>query len=979
MSLFMTNKKTIEDIERLAQICRKEETNLLIGRYELTLNQSVIQFITNEYKLNSNNNNINIKLNFLKQLIRKIPSLKIIGDNSSLNQVIHLNQFISCICLQLVRISFKDLVGLEIIRPQLKSLKCFKCFDTQSLDEEFWDLFGVWPQLTSLTLSRNDIISVKASIIPSSVEILDLSWNRIKSFNNISNFSVNNISKLDLSYNCLKQVPKLNTFSCCSLKSLFIRGNLIEDITGIERLTQIIELDVGINCVVDLNSFVSCLKKCKSLKVLWIDGNPFTCDPNSNEFIRKELNFLIKLNEINISKDNKNIDLTNRTNILLQNEGLKTNSDEESEQFFDASSDSIDAKSDTKNDMNRKKKSKLAQIKEPTDIGPHLLDPETKSNDSNDKNVENLSEAKKMIEKRKELGEDWLRSSLEDSLTSESTLEVNSELNTPSAVNQSIASNINTSSEKTAEKSDRKISTISTYTTDDEIEVLAPEKTSWSNEELENDTNIVIVENSETNETFFVYVREEDGMIFEKDCTNGKVLRTHDLKVLTNVEIINDLELKICFDSRINSKREVKYRFDSTEFCRGFNEKFIIPWISRKKQQKISEETLYECLKCGQIKSSAIQVVCCALCGSDAIMQSESLRKRRSGSDITILSPPQNLTEVKSNFNEEINVWEELFSINSYYDNSFFTRVEHSLKLYIEVKLFTSSEEEEVIEGLIKCKAMTEKQNRLESAFLVISNKNIWILTINETENYDNFDAYLKLQVSKPITSLINFKTFPNLLTDQGFWLEFKDDKITVENRSRTKSLLNRFGSKRCSIPDSNTFNCLIVFFDQIIGKSFINYFNETINKLRKIPNSMTKGQAIHLTENSIALNDDIIVINVIKSAEYKRNDMRNELKLSENIAIIVTEELVILGEIDFNFKGFYNIKVLYKEFIINLMPQIYVNLQNNCTKLLFSDDSIEINFTINSYTSDSIKTFLIPIKSQWEKAFDVSLPLYQF
>ncbi len=48
--------------------------------------------------------------------------------------------------------------------------------------------------------------------------------------------------------------------------------------------------------------------------------------------------------------------------------------------------------------------------------------------------------------------------------------------------------------------------------------------------------NIILVECPETNETLFVYVREEDAIIFGKDCVTGKVLRTYDLKVLTKCQ-----------------------------------------------------------------------------------------------------------------------------------------------------------------------------------------------------------------------------------------------------------------------------------------------------------------------------------------------------------------------------------------------------------------------------------------------------------
>jgi hypothetical protein len=61
-------------------------------------------------------------------------------------------------------------------------------------------------------------------------------------------------------------------------------------------------------------------------------------------------------------------------------------------------------------------------------------------------------------------------------------------------------------------------------------------KKEWNRGELENDMNIILVECPETNETLFVYVREEDAIIFGKDCVTGKVLRTYDLKVLTKCQ-----------------------------------------------------------------------------------------------------------------------------------------------------------------------------------------------------------------------------------------------------------------------------------------------------------------------------------------------------------------------------------------------------------------------------------------------------------
>jgi DNA-directed RNA polymerase subunit RPC12/RpoP len=983
----MSNKISNNEIEKLVAICRREESKILIGKYELSLNSDLIQLI---HDFKDNNNSIN----YLRQLFSKSPNIKIIATKRAIDSVIYLSPFVSLVSLELIRISFKRLVGLENIRSQLKSLSCIKSIDTQVLDESFWDLFGVWPLLTTLKLSQNNLISVNASIIPSSVQTLDLSWNRIQVFDNLANYSVNSITKLDLSYNSLRDLPKLNTFTSSQLKALYVRGNLIENINGIEKLSSLSELDIAINCIIDYNSMISCLKQCKSLKLLWVEKNPFSCDKSVNDFIKQELSQLTQFNGLKIIRNpiEKLDSINNSDNKLNNKEVIKRDSNEENdEKSFSGSYDSqIDANS-IKTNSSKRKKLRVAQIREQSVINEELE--RLVINDSNkDNKNENSNEAKELIKKRQELGDEWLvslRPSFNEKSIVSSAIETSTDLSPTStsvndihSLNLSISPPIAESMQKVEYLDNNRTKDNSNFSNDDDIEILAEEKTEWSRGELENDMNIILVECPETKETIFVYVREEDGIIFEKDCVTGKVLRTYDLKVLTSVEIINNSMLRLSFDSRVDSKRERKYLFDSIDSCHSFNDNFIIPWLSHGKRQSFSEEILYECLKCGLNKMSQILINSCPKCGSDAMMKNEN-RRRRSGSDITILSqiPQQISAETMPHVIEETNVWDELFSVNNNYNNSFFTRVDHSLKLYIEVKLFSGpSADDEVVEGLVKCKSMTGSQNKLESSLLVISSKKILILNINENEKSDNFESYLKLNAWKPISSLIQVKHLPNLLNFQGFWLEWKDNNKDNESK-KSKSFLNRysFGSKRSSLPESSSSFNLIIFDDELIGNSFLTYFNETINN--SIPINWSNNQNIIFEDNSIGLNDELIIVHMIKSAEYKRNDMKNELKLSQNIAIVVTEKCVFLGEIHFDPNLDYRIKIIYKELIINLSPQIYINIKFNFFKLLFSDDNatIETQFIIYLSTTDSMKKILAPIKSQWEKAFDVPMALLKF
>lgn len=353
-------------------------------------------------------------------------------------------------------------------------------------------------------------------------------------------------------------------------------------------------------------------------------------------------------------------------------------------------------------------------------------------------------------------------------------------------------------------------------------------------------------------------------------------------------------------------------------------------------------------------------------------------RRRRSGSDITILSqiPSQIFPETMPNVVEEPNVWDEVFSVNNDYNNSFFTRVDHSLKLFIEVKLIG---DDEVVEGLVKCKSITGPQNKLESSLFVICSKKIMIITVNENENNDDLESNLKLNISKPISSLIEVKHLPHLLINQGFWFQWREPNKQQESKSMSLSFMNRFSSKTKSSSQINSSYNLIVFDDELIGKSFLCYFNETISKLSSVPNISSNNQKILINENWISVEDEVITIQMVNSVQYKRSDMKSELKLTENIAIIVTEKCVILGEIHFYPNVDNKVKVLYKELIINLMPQICINIKSKVFKLSFSEDNIETQFVVNVLTTDSIKKILAPVRSQWEKAFDVSIPLHKF
>ena len=174
------------------------------------------------------------------------------------------------------------------------------------------------------------------------------------------------------------------------------------------------------------------------------------------------MNFLTKLNENNIIRSEESVSPSR--NILNTSEELPNNSDTDSEHFFDASCDSTDNKSE----MNRKKKLRVIEIKDQIEIEEQLDGLEIKSNHSNDRNVENSREAKELIQKRRELGDEWLislRPSLESCSSSQKTL--TADMNISSVISESTSNDTSFQSAHSTIKPDynRKISTISTNTT----------------------------------------------------------------------------------------------------------------------------------------------------------------------------------------------------------------------------------------------------------------------------------------------------------------------------------------------------------------------------------------------------------------------------------------------------------------------------------------------------------------------------------
>lgn len=1000
------NSDLINLVENSVKNCQKFESKILLGQTQLVLSTKLLNYLLETHDDNN-------QVNYMKQLIRRSPAVKIIGEGIVMAQQI--GCFESCSSLELHRIPFDQLIGLDKLKPKLKSFAGQKSISRfKDLNEHFWDVFGVWPSLSTLKLSENNIQSINASILPSTIKSLDLSWNKIAHFNNTADYCHNSLERLDLKFNSMISMPKLNLSTRNSLKCLYLRRNLLENIDGIEQLIQLTEFDVAFNCLIDAKSFLSQIERCKNLKKLWIEGNPFCFDKNVELTIKNQLKCLSDFNGTNLTPNKMT------GNQLLKQENVD-------EGFMSQSNDNLsdDLKSDDFDEKKivnnvKRKKRRIAVIHDHNEFTLN----HSNSNNSIESTQNQMSDLIK--EKRQNYGSEWLVS-MEPThrvegdqrllaLTGQHSIDF-SEQQTSSIAsfdtnNFSISPPEHESTPKTEHQKQQK------HSFDDDIEVInesnEQSEIHWSKEELENGENIYLVDclSDETDfEVVFLYVRE-DLMIFEKNVLNGKIVKSHDLSVLIeSTDFNDDSTLKLLFDTRIKSKQEVIYKFDCAETKQKFKELFIIPSIrSNQRRNNHSKQTNYECLKCGLNKISQINVICCPNCQSDAMMRTErdsSTQRRRSGSDITILTEQftHNLMlNQQQNVQLENDLWDEIQLKNDQIDYSLFTKLDHRLKLHFEMQILDeNNSNDEIIEGAIECKLMMHDQesgNRFENCFLLLTNKKFYFCLINSNSTGNLMDSKScdfqidKKTISKSFFDLKSIKSLPSRLFHQGLWFEWINHdnnptaKQTQDTNKLSSSLKNSFFSRSSFSKrrnsklndDSLTSWNLILFNDEPIGNLFIKFLNSILTKSNLNIKTISNDNKIVFDDSTYTklIEDQILNVTLLNSISYKINKRETiELPTTEqSIGLIIANNCIHISELVFHQNKDCFVRILYKELMINL-TSLSINVELFQMKITFSDDEQnESEIFIKLSSLKTMKSLIQTIKTQWEESFDVPLQI---
>lgn len=297
------------DISELVDLLRPASIEVFKGTGKLCLSSNYLQKINNILEENETedcNSTFNVLQNsmitsttlirdvqFLNDLIKRTKSLKIVPDLESTADPLNIAHFVNLKELDIKDIQIEDVVGLQKIRSQLQEIICIhavkelanlfkKCGGDNSTSQSSWN------ELKTLRLAHNGITELDDSFDRTPLlNHVDLSHNQIK---NVDINQLQSLKHLNVSFNLLESVPQFRGQICSRLQILILKNNFIEDITGLSTLINLVQLDLGFNCLLDHNSLVS-ISHLASLQWLNLQGNPLSHHPHHR---KKTCNYLNK-------------------------------------------------------------------------------------------------------------------------------------------------------------------------------------------------------------------------------------------------------------------------------------------------------------------------------------------------------------------------------------------------------------------------------------------------------------------------------------------------------------------------------------------------------------------------------------------------------------------------------------------------------------------------------------------------------------
>ncbi|KAH9405236.1 hypothetical protein TYRP_001079 [Tyrophagus putrescentiae] len=897
----LTYIPSVEALERFKAEVKREEANLLSGKCQLCIDallfltpiQASDESMTTSMRvLDELSPNYTVVPpiilsgdEYLREIISRCPCVKIVCPSSiPFNGYVDLSPLESCIALELVRIPFSRLTGISGLRNRLRSLiwirgykddepsdepssnssSIFTSFSYNphtlkgnlKIDEIFWDQFGTWPLLSYLCISQSNISHINASFPAQCQSVLY----QLATFNGKSVKRTVRRARGTISDSSLLPVANIDAALQASTSSANRYGTFLrEDINDSLQTNRTSDLDESFRSKAKASKerFVVINEQGDEEGVVTLPAayNPNTAGPSTRVTIeiQAEVNPLLSGG----GKSKKNYLFGGVSGSYGSFQPLLTTGGETAAGVVDVSG-SLEKSSH------------------------HLTDEAVIQ-----------AEKSKLLQKREKLGDDWLLSGqstpavLMDNAILLGINEQRSETTTCTQEGEVAATA--SQEEKETEKQPE-----TTTTTPKPMPVTSSssnldETCEWDDEDTEDENTVFLVEiypnegeflssvnssSEASGDYFFIRVRPRDGLLFEKDCTTGKVLTTLDLKILEHYQCLpRDVPeaearaLRLIFDTTITSKRERVYVFVEDGQCEAFTRLYLASY--------------------GQYKSK-FEADLLAQCHSDLIIKDNSGSRSSNGLDFQSsgnhhhrASTPLQSSPKSSNCLEAS---EEMFSSGAFSQNNdpmlsvgggggqrltakhdsssvvseenldsepstidetfFKADIDHYLKLHIEIYIYEQIDDTELkgesIESVAHCMALDFATNNLSPALVVFTQNYLFVfdhLVVVESSNSNSRhqpaeESQVRLrfyrQLAGPKASPFIISHLPAPLKNQGYWIECGPCRKSGESSSSSKESKKK-RSKRRKRSKGNLLSEyaleLLLFDDKAIGKAFLQLF----------------------------------------------------------------------------------------------------------------------------------------------------------
>ncbi|XP_026278549.1 serine/threonine-protein kinase 11-interacting protein isoform X2 [Frankliniella occidentalis] len=241
------------------------------------------------------------QLHFLHDFVQKTVGLTISGNGNSKGdlysaQAIDLSRFRSLRHLELRSVTLSQrndtdqrIEGLSSLRFYLEALVLVQVFQS---DDLLWEVLAdgavsigpdvIWAKLSQLVVSYCGLRSLGRGIsLACNLQWVDVSHNMIADANAVSSSlaALPKLCYLNLSYNRLTKIPVPSFAPSCPMPSkiqiLLLSHNYIEDLSGLENLTSVRELNLEVNQLQDHSSLLP-LRSLYQLQHIKLKGNPIS-------------------------------------------------------------------------------------------------------------------------------------------------------------------------------------------------------------------------------------------------------------------------------------------------------------------------------------------------------------------------------------------------------------------------------------------------------------------------------------------------------------------------------------------------------------------------------------------------------------------------------------------------------------------------------------------------------------------------------